>query len=632
MSPTSTSDRLDSWIPPTISWEWLDDIFAVTVPKDDPDVVKFVATGQLEVVAGKNRKLTIVQAALETFGGSLRHQLTEAMWKAATLRPTVGPIRSSLKVIAYCYGAFSLPDDHLCILVSRHHTGTHYRWLPGNVKDEARRLLQKHADDVAAFEKNLAAARKESEEFYATNEAMKGHHDWRLGQMEMAAPVLQATELIRSLPKAVAFAVRQTYMVDQIDRAAANAISASPWTSTRDGSYSGLLANSVALVSWTPHEGIPGYPEIRWAVQRSLPSALAKPRQTQCSRPEFDTGDVTVADSSLITPPSDDPEGIVEALDGLQLDEHDIHGRIENIRGEIRGSGFEALAWFQAYHIWTEETWGIYIDAKKLDDFAGSLLEDLRRSRVSVSDATAGFLALMLTYSHELFHAKVEAVSSWLELTDRQRRYLRYKKQAYDAVRGTPEWFEEALANWASWKWFEDSALKKILVAQSNKIEEIEQAVKSSLDFSPDGYRHWRLGEKPSTWRIFANQLATGKPSTTNNGLPLEGILVGSQSYEFLPSDVPLRFVGKGVIADRLRANPKTFSQPTVRELEKALKHFGYTCDSSGGKGSHEKWTKDGKQFPVPRRDPVSQGVFKTFLEQVGIDRKQYFSEVRPKL
>lgn len=109
-------------------------------------------------------------------------------------------------------------------------------------------------------------------------------------------------------------------------------------------------------------------------------------------------------------------------------------------------------------------------------------------------------------------------------------------------------------------------------------------------------------------------------------------MLTGLQPYDFQPTDVPFRFVGAGVIADRLRANHKTFSQPTVRDLEKALKHFGYTCDPSGGKGSHEKWTKDGKQFPLPRRDPVSQGVFNAFLKQVGIDRKQYFAEVHPRL
>ncbi|MEZ7523553.1 type II toxin-antitoxin system HicA family toxin [Burkholderia vietnamiensis] len=633
--------QLNSWIPSTFSWADQDDFFAISIPSDDPDLVEFLANGRVEIVALHGKRVAKVSAVLMP-ERSLHWQLTLALWDKRKLRPFEERIRDGLKVIAHCHGVFSLPDEHtLCVVISRQEPVGRQTWLSSDVKVRAKHLLDEHTRRIADIDEKIEAEKKRHENLLKYMEGRHGDDKtkaidnagrFRIAQIENEKPLLRADKLLSHFPKAVTFPIRDTYTSQGIERIAAKAISVSPWEPPRDGAYSGLLVNSAAIVTWTPHEGVPSYPEIRWAVQHLLPAALAKPRLNRCARPEFDAGNVSAADSPLVTPLADGPEGIVEALDGLRLEEHDFHSRISDINNEIGRIGFEAMAWFQAYHIWTEDTWGIYIDARKLDDLALSLLWDLRKNGVAASDATAAFLALGLTYSHELFHAKVEAASSWLELMARQPRHLRYKRDVYDSLRETAGWLEEALANWASWEWFQADATKALLSVTDDEFAKIEQGVKATLDLSPSGYDQWSLGERHSTWRIFANQLATGRRSVTNRTSPIEGLLTGMQPYDFRPTDVPFRFVGPGVIADRLRANPKTFSQPTVRELEKALKHFGYTCDSSGGKGSHEKWTKDGQQFPVPRRDPVSQGVFKTFLEQVGIDRKRYFSEVRPKL
>jgi hypothetical protein len=91
--------------------------------------------------------------------------------------------------------------------------------------------------------------------------------------------------------------------------------------------------------------------------------------------------------------------------------------------------------------------------------------------------------------------------------------------------------------------------------------------------------------------------------------------------------------VGRGIIAECLLSHPATLNVPARAELEKALKYFKHVPDRSGGKGSHEKWTgPDQRAFILPKRDPVSPGVFRTFLGHVGIDKSKYLRDVRPNL
>jgi hypothetical protein len=308
---------------------------------------------------------------------------------------------------------------------------------------------------------------------------------------------------------------------------------------------------------------------------------------------------------------------------------------VDDVRKDVKGQGFEAIAWFQPYHVWTEETWGIYFDARKLDDLALSFLDDFKSARVHGSHSLAALLAFGLTYAHELFHARVEAALSWLEINAQQPRHLRYKDRVYQALRETPDWLEEALANWSAWSWFKAPGIQSLVARMASNADGLDRVVEASLDLAPPGYQEWRLGHQPSTWRTFANQLSTGNPkiNATGIGLPLESVLTGPLPYDFQPADIPLRFVGPGVIADRLQSHPATFNVPPRRELERALKHFRHSLDASGGKGGHQKWTgPDQRAFILPTRDPVSPGVFKTFLHHVGIDKATYVRQVRPNL
>jgi hypothetical protein len=163
----------------------------------------------------------------------------------------------------------------------------------------------------------------------------------------------------------------------------------------------------------------------------------------------------------------------------------------------------------------------------------------------------------------------------------------------------------------------------------------IERVVEGCLDLSPPGYRDWRKGHDVNTWRTLATQLAQGNPKLPPRsiGLPIESIIAGPFPYDFRPSDIPLRFIGPGKIAERLLGHPATLNVPARAELEKALRYFKHVPDRSRGKGSHEKWTgPDRRAFILPKRDPVSPGVFRTFLGHVGIDKSTYLRDVRPNL
>jgi hypothetical protein len=297
--------------------------------------------------------------------------------------------------------------------------------------------------------------------------------------------------------------------------------------------------------------------------------------------------------------------------------------------------GFEAIAWYQPFHIWSEDSWGIYFDANKLDDLALSLLDDFMSHGIGGSQSDAARLAFGLVFAHELFHARVEASLSWLELNTLQPRFLRYQQRIYNELRETSDWLEEALANWASWDWFQSESTQTLFSRGAASSLELQKIVEKSLDFSPPGYQNWRSGFVPNTWRTFTNQLSTAQKQPFKSGLslPLESTLRGTLPYDFRLIDVPLRFVGNGAIADRLQSNPANFHVPARREIERALKFFKYVLDVSGGKGGHQKWTgPDKRAFTLPTRDPLSIGVFKTFLQQIGIDKATYVSKVRPNL
>ncbi len=639
MSKTTSPTARRSWIPHHIAWSSAQDLFAVEVSGKDPDVVEFISTGSLDVSIWPTKKSAQAMSALIHGPDSLLGQLTTAAWDPRRLKPlaTGTPREKSVKV--HFHGAYSLDgSDSLLIFARRNPPEQSHMWISQALKTEADSLYATHLAKMADFEDRVRREKLERERLYEKSPELKRFEG--LGPQEQP-PSVQARLLLHVLPKAATFRASSTLRPETLDRRSITAIEGSGWLPSRDGTYLGIGPVLVGtkpscVLTWEPYSGPPAYPEVRWSVQRSLPHALRRPRLAHVGRPEFEG----------FTEPSDQPTGTVsgvdngrqewlDSLEDVHLDDRDYRDRIEGSRKDRQAQGFEAIAWFQPYHSYSEEVWGIYFDARKLDDFALSLLDDLRSHRIQASPTHAARLAFGLTYAHELFHARVEAALSWLELNALQPRHLRYKQRVYDALRETPEWLEEALANWSSWDWFQSVPVQALFACGMANLDGLRKVVESSLDLSPPGYREWRVGHQPFTWRNFTTQLTTGqaKASASALALPLESTLWGPLPYDFLASDIPLRFVGCGVIADRLQSQPATFNVPTRRELERALKFFRHILDASAGKGGHQKWTgPDQRAFILPTRDPVSVGVFKTFLQHLGIDKATYVREVRPNL
>ncbi len=636
--------RLQSWIPPSFAWSITPDVFCIDLPLNDPDIVEFISTGVREVSVNGTKKISMLVAA--AMGKeSLRGQLEESLWSPARLKPTDSRIKAETKVLAYCHGVFLLPDDKtLCVLVGRSKPHALYGWISEELKAAANALVLEHRSKVVEFDDVIERKRKANEDFYARSSDMKKYEGFAEARIAMESyfqrPVLTVERLLPLLPRAARFSQPTSADTERLTRAAVAAIAESSLQPSRDGTYDGILFTSArrrtqGLISWAPHTALPPYPEVRWAVQKRLPTALRKLRCEQMGKPMFDTGTKQTEDSVQSWGFDLEPADLKDALDDLQLDQSDFQKRIEDVGRDLKGYSFEAIAWFQPYHVWTEETWGIYFDSRKLDDLALSFLDEFKTARIYGSHSLAAFLAFGLTYAHELFHARVEAVLSWVEINAQQSRYMRYKERVYEALRETPDWLEEALANWSAWSWFKAPGTQSAVTGLASNFEGLNRVVEGSLDLAPPGYQEWRLGHQLGTWRMFANQLGTGKLRDTASkiSLPLESVLTGPLPYDFQPADIPLRFVGAGVIADRLQSHPATFNVPTRRELERALKHFSHNLDASGGKGGHQKWTgPDQRAFILPTRDPVSPGVFKTFLHHVGIDKITYLRQVRPNL
>lgn len=642
--PSSRPLRLQSWIPPSFAWTTAPDVLCIDVPISDPNIVEFVSTGVFEIFV-HGTKVTALTLARMIGGETLRGQMEEAVWAPAKLKPTGSRIKAGTKVVAHCHGVFLLPDGkNLCVAVGRSKPVASDAWISAGLKADADALLLEHQSKVAEFDEAIDRKKKDNEDFYARNSDMKKFEGYAEARVAMEShfqrPVLTAERLLPSLPRAAKFTQPTSGDLEKLPRAAIAAIAASGWPPSRDGNYAGILPGAAGrrtqgLVSWVPHTGLPSYPEVRWAVQKRLPAALRKPRIDQIGNPKFDTGLQTAQDSVQVQGIDPESTDLQDALDDLQLDQSDFRNRVDDVRKDAKVQGFEAIAWFQPYHVWTEETWGIYFDARKLDDLALSFLDDFKSAHVQGSHSLAALLAFGLTYAHELFHARVEAALSWAEINAHQPRHLRYKERVYQALRETPDWLEEALANWSAWDWFKAPGIQSLVARMASNAEGLDRVVETSLDLAPPGYQEWRLGHQPGTWRTFANQLSTGNPkiNATRIGLPIESAITGPLPYDFQPADIPLRFVGAGVIADRLQSHPATLNVISRRELQKALKFYRHVVDVAAGAGSHEKWTgPDNRAFPVPRTDPVSYKVFKSFLHYIGIDKSTYVRQVRPNL
>jgi hypothetical protein len=478
------------------------------VPARDPDVIEFISKGTHEVTVSGTQS-TVKRTTFLLGKESLCGQLFAAVWVPSKLKP-IGPrIKSGTSVTAHCHGVFLLPDDkNFCIVVGRSKPVVEGSWIPQAVKTEADALHRDHQTKVDEFNESIERKKQANEELKQRQKSDSNFGAWGDAAIAMEEhhrrPIVTAEPLLQLLPRAVTFSVQKSSAQDKVERSAVTAIARSGWLPSRDGTYTGILVNSTgrnsqAIVTWEPHLGSPSYPEVRWSTQRRLPSAFASPRSKDSVRPEFEHQGQSTGDSAQVELGSPGGWDFAESFNGMEIYPFDFQGCVKESRKDRKTHGFEAIAWYQPHHVWTEETWGIYFDAKKLDDLACSLIDDFKTNRVhGRSHNLAALLAFGLVYAHELFHAKVEAALSWQEINALQPRHLRYKKNVYQALRETPEWLEEALANWSAWNWFKTPDIQAVISRMSSNGSGLDRVVEASLDLSPPGYRNgvWVISQK----------------------------------------------------------------------------------------------------------------------------------------
>lgn len=642
MLPAAAAMKLKNWIPPQIGWREFPHAQLVVVPAQDQDLVEFLAKRTTIVYTGGSR-IAAEAFTLMTGLDSLTGQLQRYAAQAVTLGVPARQMSLPNELMVFCLGAWRLPRGRdLALLVSLDEPAAWPFAIEFELMGALKALHEEHRQHVAYWEAEKAAEEARHQELLDAHpqykEVLEKGSVFGRAQDESWKPKVALGTLVSAFPCAAFIDAAPPKSAKLLQSAAVKAVAASGFRPSRNGDYQGIIAgmqpNRRGLVTWQPHLGLPSYPEIRWAVQKAIPRSMAMPRIDSLGRPKLALGSTSPDLPTSVQLPQSDRDW-ADVLAELPMDDADLGDRVDEVRGYLSQDGFEAIAWFQPYHEWTEETWGIYLDAKRLDNFALSIWVDCRDNRCPISFGLASTLAVGLITAHERFHARVEAASSWLELNARRPRFRRYQTDVYRALTGTSGWLEEALANWSAWEWFNNSQTCALLSQHGKTTDQLRSIIEGVLDLSPAGYRDWRLGEVLETWRTFAEQLASAIPDPASKRIafPVESIFREPLPYDITTEDFPIWLVGPGNIADRLRSHPASFHVPSRREAEKVLRHFKHRHVPVRGKGSHETWfSPDGRGFPLPTRDPLSRDVFNSLLSHLGIDKATYVRDIRTRI
>lgn len=619
-----------SWLPRTVEWVDLSTVYAIELSADCKGVIKFIVEGH-----AKPNDTLEAEAMLAAWGS----QLDAALWKATNLHQRrLASIGQESTITIQCIGIFRLENSRVCLLVGGSPEHTPDIWMPAKVTSRAQELWREHLTELENWKSREDQRRRQLEErlkplgdpyrnvadYYQT---YSNNTDVRPEEPSMR-PLLTASSPAIWLPEPP-----RTNRARE--RRLWGAVAESKFLPSRDGTYQAIVCEDLdgkdgVLVTWVPRGILPTYLEVRTAASKTVPRGFTRPCRVDVAPPTFDLGEGEQGLTPLEAAALDAEQAPEDAhrLRDVQVDERDAEEGAKQVRSAVGRNGFEAIGWYQGHHSWCEDRWGVYLHAKKLDDLADAFRQDLMRSG-NRSPALSALLSCGLVYRHELFHARVEACTTLLEVSSRRARHLRYKKQVYDALKMTDGWLEEALANWMARAWVEGQLplweKRGIVHNPSGVLKTVEEW----LDFAPAGYRQWRCGNGLETWRTFASQLATGRPAgrPSISEVPLEGLFKVDLPFEFGVADVPAYFVGRGAIADAF------FSAPSRREAVKLLRHFQHVHLPERGKGSHEIWRGPrNRVFSLPARDPLSVGVFKSLLGHLELTKEAYLRDVRPML
>jgi hypothetical protein len=394
-----------------------------------------------------------------------------------------------------------------------------------------------------------------------------------------------------------------------------------------DGTYRVRLLTDLRhdkpgmLVEYSPRTDVPPFVECLTIAKRRLPRAFHKPLIHNVYRPDRTLPRVTKIDSS--------PWG---ALDNLQIPlvteerpnviEANTEAR-EQAWELIRVKGTEALGWYQSFHKYDESVWGIYLDDHTIAHVALDLCDRLAAANPNgYADYSKALRAMLwLVAAHERFHAQVDAAALLRELASSKPCFRAYFRHVYQQTIGQPTALEEALANYEALQ-FVQQQLQHLVTLKKWTEEERTitiQFIHDFFDASPPGYADFRKGADYLNRRRLATQVFDGRLNPDEPLPPVEGLLAGIPGMVFKGTDIPVYMTYRTSLADAL-----TWC-PARRIAEKALRNKGFEAYSERGKGSHIVWkNKNGRGFPLPKRDPLSIDVFKKLCHVLGTNKQEF--------
>ena len=138
----------------------------------------------------------------------------------------------------------------------------------------------------------------------------------------------------------------------------------------------------------------------------------------------------------------------------------------------------DSLAFYLPYHYYHPHWWGVYLTLTGII----YLSEVFQRYECDPHMATKA--ARYFLYYHEYFHHRVESFATRVELITGRPAYRTGIEQRYQAVAGTDEWLEEALANAYAYGQVRDHFRRN-----NAGWKVLDQAIREYIDESPPGFR-----------------------------------------------------------------------------------------------------------------------------------------------
>jgi hypothetical protein len=595
------------------------DLIAVLATPKDADALRLIAEGTIGVVAIRMpRKACRTYAFLSYDCGALDVTAAKILSFGVFDLP-----KNTKTLVFYLRGAFWVPDQKkVCLLIAVAESAAHAIEISDSVAQAIRERLSDYSSAVGKWEIEEAAAKEKEEkdcegrpkldDILRRMRPVIGYHS------RPRPPLPEMGDALEKLPRAVYAAsdgrsrVREA-IKESIIPAASEPEHRILYTRNPDKGYN-------AIVSWASPDPLPTFAEIRSALRGLVPSAFEKPLSESVNPP-----DQKITSNSGDTLDVED-EWPIRRISEAQIEEDEFNERAERGRRLVREQGFEAIAWYQSFHYYTEAYWGIYLHGERLADLACALGKDIS-ARLHTRARAANALALELVLHHEWFHFMVDAYLALYEVEARAARYRRYKSKVYVPTLLSDECIEEALANWYSRREVANRLQAGTLnpaFGAPDAASGVLAVVDDWLDFSPAGYRMWRRGNSRETWRIFGAQTLWGlRAGAVASKLgPLETSILEPARLTLRPRHVPVRLVEAGPFRG---VAPFAMNRRTAVAL---LRHFNHTVIPKRGKGSHEFWRgPNGQGFSLPRRDPLSSIVFHNLLGHLGLTKDQYLSQ-----